>query len=195
MGKCRSLLRRTHPLGQSFKCVVIKTARRNPVTSRLVNIGIALALMLGCGGSTFAAALCPHAECFTAAGPTVAPASDGAGEGTRDSHHAHSTGAVEGHHHDAPAEAQPEGAPRPLSSLLGSHNNSCDHCVGRRQSTPASELKRQSNAPKRDDRVAALPLSRPHDLPVTDFVQEITPHQGAPPGRASRHILNSVFRI
>ena len=165
------------------------------MTRRLVNIGIVLALVLGCGGTTFAAALCPHSDCLTAAGPTADSASDRAHEAAGDSHHAHSTEAVEGHHHDARTDAQPEGAPRRQASLRNSHDSSCDHCVGRRQSTPAAELKRQSNAPKRDDRVADLPSSRPLDAPVTDFVQEITPHQGAPPGRASRHILNSVFRI
>ncbi|HEX7176367.1 MAG TPA: hypothetical protein VF240_13975 [Pyrinomonadaceae bacterium] len=161
-----------------------------------MNIGIVLALVLGGGGGALAASLCPHADCVPAADPVMTAAAEHHDEASRGDHHGHTSEAAEGQHLDASFDTRQQNAPPATrQGVQSTHDRSCDHCVARRPAAPASELERRSDAPKRDNRVAPAPSARPVSAPAADFVTEVTPHQGAPPGRTSRHVLNNVFRI
>jgi len=161
-----------------------------------VNIGILLALLLSGGGGSLAASLCPHADCAPAAASVLMPAAEHHGEASGGEHHDHTPEAAGGQHHEASSDARQQTTPPATrQGVQSTHDRSCDHCDARRPAAPASELERRLDAPKRDDRVAATPSRRPVSATSAEFVIEITPHQGAPPGRTSRHVLNNVFRI
>jgi hypothetical protein len=160
-----------------------------------LNIGILLALLLSGGGGSLAASLCPHADCAPAAGSVMMPAAEHHGEASGGEHHGHAPEVAEDHHLDASPDMRQIAPPATRQGVQSTHDRSCDHCVARRPAAPASELERRLDAPKRDDRVAPAPSARPVSAPAAAFVSEVTPHQGAPPGRISRHILNNVFRI
>jgi hypothetical protein len=161
-----------------------------------MNIGVVLALALSGGGGALAASLCPHADCGPAAGPVMSPAAGHHDGASRVDHHGHTSEAAGGQHLDASSGARRQTAPHATRrGVQSTHDNSCRHCVARGPAAPASELERRSDAPKRDGRVAPAPSARPVSATAADFVTEVTPHQGAPPGRTSRHVLNNVFRI
>ena len=163
--------------------------------SRLVNIGVLLVLVLSGGGGSLAASLCPHADCAPASGSVLGPAAEHHGEASGDEHHGHTPEAAAGQHLDASPDMRHIAAPATRQGVQSTHERSCDHCTARRPAAPASELERRLDAPKRDERVAATPSGRTVSAPAAEFVSEVTPHQGAPPGRISRHVLNNVFRI
>lgn len=164
---------------------------------QLSNIVLALSLLAGgwCG-AVAAAALCPHVGCGSQA---AAPKSAGS--------HEHGTPAPAGHHaavadasgHHAHEQASPSGTGADTvesSSLLPSHDRSCDHCMGR-PDAPASGRERRALHSRDGGRGDAPPASGVVASPAPSFFEKVTPHQGAPPGGtpARRHLLISVFRI
>jgi hypothetical protein len=165
---------------------------------------LAVSLVAGGWSYALAAVFCPHAGCAPAVA-SAGHASHGeagaaAEHGSQKEHDSHNGHEAEGQGHDAPVAAQDAAcgtAPAARGrSLGGPHDDSCGHCVGRPAPKNASEAGRQAEQPRRqDDGVATVLVADPKPLPDRRFVREVIPSQGAPPGRVSPHLLNSVFRI
>ena len=74
-------------------------------------------------------------------------------------------------------------------------SSTCDHCVERREQLPAFVRARSSGEAKPDILTSAVHAQKVSRAVVPSF-SPITPlSRGAPPGRARRHVLISVFLI
>ncbi|HYN85637.1 MAG TPA: hypothetical protein VER32_10305 [Pyrinomonadaceae bacterium] len=178
------------------------------MTRKLINLCLVLTLVAGCAGSALAAAVCPHAGCETM---TAAPENADAhcDPAPAETHHAagaheHSSHAESQHGHatrSAAEERHGTETKRPASKhsrgvASPSHDTTCAHCSGRRESPPSAKFEWQPNSIKRHEKESppqhAVGYSAP---PSRGFARQITPAQHAPPAQTDRHVLLGVFRI
>jgi hypothetical protein len=183
------------------------------VIRQFPNLVLTFSLIAGGWGCALAAAFCGHPGC----GPSVVSAGHGqsvpggggaAGHGEHEGHpgadaHAghseHDSSAAEHSGHDPSGETLPDaGQSTPATDLptarLAPGTAPCGHCVGA-PGQRSTKAERQADQPQRQDHAGDPPQTRRFILPDTTFVREVIPYQGAPPGRVSAHVLNSVFRI
>jgi len=167
------------------------------------------------GGWAFvlAAALCGHPDCA----PFVASAAhashdpqavrESAGRGAHDEHAKADVAANHTEHDSAVGHCgrdsgggaasadQNQLSSESRASRLTSGDAPCGHCVEDSGPRDSFAPARQAERPQRQGLVCEPPRTRLNTPLESGFVRDIIPSQGAPPGRASTHLLNSVFRI
>lgn len=178
---------------------------------RLTNIFIVLSLVAGCGAAALAAVVCPHTLCLDSALPRAATAEESHDDDSSRAHTAehdvYTTERAGANHQQMGAHcgggddddgahgpAARTGEARPSDRALSNEGDSCGHCIGR-STTPAREVELSFDAAKRGGHIDVAPDVAPAISLSHEPVREVTPHQGAPPGGVSRHVLINVFRI
>lgn len=169
---------------------------------QLSNLVLAFSLIAGGWGCVLAAALCGHTDCSTSSdsaghGSHAPEVDESVGRGAHGGHAAaddhgghpeHGPATVEQSEHDSPHETRPSGRWVPDVSP-------CGHCVSGPRPLSSSVSEQQAGQPQRQDGAGVNVTARRVAPPERGFTPLVIPSQGAPPGRVSTHVLNSVFRI
>ena len=160
----------------------------------LSHAGIILALLSWGWCGALAAAVCGHPGCQSpGAEREHAPSHEEAGASP--AHHSMTDEASGGHAHGAAAHTETGSVETSAPDFRPSHDMTCGHCMGRRES-PTTGHERRASQPQGDCRGDAPRAYQAAALPPATFTQEVIPSQGAPPGAGvPRHLLLSVFRI
>lgn len=163
---------------------------------RLLIVGIACALSVGGWAGVYAAASCAHAA-RSAASPAAAAASHDCCRG-RDGGESASCPVKLGESRGEPRQTKKvdgSASKARRGSVLASRAVLCAHCVGSRLPPPPPNRLGAPESPQRGDAGAPPRAEKLQAASPPVFVREVIPSQGAPPGRARLHVLNSVFLI